>query len=70
MRKFYIGHTIHQHGLEKDRDAVIRAETPKEAVAKLQQKLGKEFGSVTDMADITARDQDEHFYIEITEFVA
>ena len=70
MRKFYIGHTIHQHGLEKDRDAVIKANSVKEAVAKLQQKLGTAFGAITDMADITSQDQDEHFYIEITEFVA
>jgi hypothetical protein len=70
MRKFYIGHTIHQHGLEKDRDAVITAETVKEAVAKLQQKLGKEFGHIVDMVDITAKDEDDHFYIEIAEFVA
>jgi hypothetical protein len=70
MRKFYIGHTIHQHGLEKDRDAIITAMSVKEAVAKLQQKLGTEFGAITDMSDITDSDQDNHFAIEIAEFVA
>jgi len=70
MRKFYIGHTIHQHGLEKDRDAVIKANSVKEAVAKLQQKLGKEFGDIVDMVDITAKDEDDHFYIEIAEFAS
>ena len=70
MRKFYIGHTEIVLGCEMDRDAVIKANSVKEAVAKLQQKLGKKFGMITEMSDITALDQDDHFYIEIAEFVA
>ena len=70
MRKFYIGHTEIVFGCEMDRDAVIKADSVKEAVAKLQLKLGKKFGMITDMSDITAKDQDDHFSIEIAEFVA
>jgi hypothetical protein len=69
MREFYIGHTEIVFGCEMDRDAVIKANSVKEAVAKLQQKLGKKFGMITEMSDITAPDQDDHFYIEIAEFV-
>jgi hypothetical protein len=70
MRKFYIGHTEIVFGCEMDRDAVIKANSVKEAVAKLQQKLGKKFGMVTEMSDITAKDQDAHFYIETAEFAS
>lgn len=71
MRKFYIDHTEIVFGCEMDRDAVIRAKSVKKAVAKLQQKLGKlgkKFGMITEMRDISSQDQDEHFYIEIAEF--
>ena len=68
MREFYIGHTEIVFGCEMDRDAVIKANTVKEAVAKLQQKYCKKkkvFGMVTEMSDITSQDQDEHFYIAV-----
>jgi hypothetical protein len=73
MRKFYIGHTQIIFGCEMDRDAIIKANSVKEAIEKLKANYIKQkivFGMVTEMSDITSQDQDEHFYIEIAEFVA
>jgi hypothetical protein len=71
MREFYIGHTEIIFGCEMDRDAVIKANSVKEAIEKLKANYIKKrrvFGMVTEMMDTTDQDQDEHFGIEIAEF--
>lgn len=68
MRKFYIEYLIAQHGLEKDREGIFEADTPMLAVNAAFRNVYNIL-DVVSVADITSEDQDEHFNVDLEEWV-
>ena len=68
MKKFYIEYLIAQHGLEKDRETIIEADNPRLASAALFLNIDNVIDIVC-MSDITSDDQDDHFSVEVSEFI-